>query len=301
MVTTGPRVEGIFAPVPTPFEAAGERVALERLRDNLGRWVEHPLAGVLVLGSNGELPHLDDAEADAVIATARGALPAGRILLAGTGRPSTRATLAATRRAFDLGADAVLVVTPSYYRSRMTGEALRRHYEDVALGSPGPVFLYHVPAFTGLDVSVELLLQLASAPQVGGVKDSSGEIDRITRLAAGAPPGFAVLTGSAAILAASLAAGAAGGIVAAACVMPVECAGLWRSSREGALAGVAELQAAILPLARAVTLEHGIAGLKRVLDWMGYYGGPSRAPLRELPPDAERALRACWEHSPSGR
>jgi 4-hydroxy-2-oxoglutarate aldolase len=299
MVTESPKFEGIFAPVPTPFEPSGERVALGRLRENLARWIAHGLTGVLVLGSNGELPHLDDAEADAVIAAARGALPAGRTLLVGAGRPSTLATIAATRRAFDLGADGVLVVTPSYYRARMTPDTIRRHYEDVARAAAGPIFLYHVPAFTGLDVPVDLLLRLGSEPRVRGVKDSSGALERIVALAAGAPPGFAVLTGSAGILARSLAAGAAGGIVAAACVMPAECVELWRASRAGEGERVAALQAAIDPLARAVTLEHGIAGLKRVLDWMGYYGGPVRAPLRELPPEQELELRACWERSPA--
>ena len=289
------KFDGIFPPVPTPFEPSGEHVALERLRDNLARWMEHPLTGVLVLGSNGELPHLDDAEADAVIAVARHGLPAGKTLLAGTGRPSTRATIAATRRAFELGADGVLVVTPSYYRSRMTPGALHRHYEEVAAAAAGPVFLYHVPAFTGLDVPVELLLGLAGVPGVRGVKDSSGALERIAALAKGAPPGFAVLTGSAGILAASLSAGAAGGIVAAACVMPAECAGIWNAFRAGDHERVAALQARITALARAVTVEHGIAGLKRVLDWMGYYGGPVRAPLRGLSPDQERELRTCWE------
>jgi len=160
------------------------------------------------------------------------------------------------------------------------------------------VFLYHVPAFTGLDVPVELLLGLASVPGVRGVKDSSGLLERIAGLAAGAPPGFAVLTGNAGILAASLAAGAVGGIVAAACVMPAECAGIARAFRAGDHDRVAALQARITPLARAVTVEHGIAGLKRVLDWMGYYGGPVRAPLRGLSAEQERELRACWEQPP---
>jgi 4-hydroxy-2-oxoglutarate aldolase len=296
MSTEASRFAGIFAPVPTPFEASGE-LAVARLRENLGRWLEHGLAGVLVLGSNGELPHLDDAEADAVIASARSALPTGRTLLAGAGRASTRATIAATRRAFDLGADGVLVVTPSYYRSRMTPDALRRHYEDVAQSASGPIFLYHVPAFTGLEVPVDLLLSLGANPRVQGVKDSSGDLERVSALAAGAPPGFAVMTGSAAILAASLAAGAAGGIVAAACVMPAECLDLWRAHRAGAADRVAALQARIDALARAVTIGHGVAGLKRVLDWMGYYGGPVRAPLPALSTEQERELRACWERT----
>ena len=126
------------------------------------------------------------------------------------------------------------MVTPSYYRSRMVPDALRRHYESLAEASGGPVLLYHVPAFTGIDLPVSVALELAGHPSVRGIKDSSGDLARIERLASGAPPGFVVLTGSAPILYPSLAVGAAGGVVAAACVAPADCCALWAASRNWA-------------------------------------------------------------------
>ena len=112
--------------------------------------MQTPLAGLVVLGSNGEAPLLDDAEADAVIETVRANVPRDRTLIAGVGRESTAATIDAARRAGRIGADVVLVRTPSYYKNVMTGDAFVRHYTAVADASPLPVLLYNVSMYTGV-------------------------------------------------------------------------------------------------------------------------------------------------------
>ncbi len=282
--------------MPTPFAGEGSILDLEGFRANLLRWMRHPLAGVLVLGSNGEAPLLSDAECDAVIGMAREAVPPDRCLLVGTGRASTRATVESTRRAFAAGADAVLVVTPSYYRGRMDAVALAAHYEKVADDGGGPVLLYHVPAFTGIDLPVEVVLELAQHPRIVGIKDSSGETGRIEALAGGAPAGFAVLTGSAPILHPALAAGAVGAVVAVACVAPDICCDLMEAVRHGQPAEAAALQARLTPLALAVTRGHGIPGLKALLDNLGWHGGPVRRPLRDLEPVEREDLLTTWQH-----
>ncbi len=288
-------LRGVLAPVPTAFAEDDLRFDPLRFAENLARWMESPLAGVLVLGSNGEAPLLAEAESDEVIAAARRVVPSGRTLLAGTGRASTALTVAATRRALDLGADAALVITPSYYRARMTPEALRRHYETVAEAVDEPIFLYHVPAYTGIDLPLPAILELARHPLVGGIKDSSGDVGRIGAISDAASPGFEVLTGSAPVLHASVKAGATGAVLAAACVAPVECCALYEAARAGEETRAAELQARITPLARAVTSGHGVAGLKALLDRTGYHGGPVRPPL--LPPSAHdlAALERAWD------
>ncbi len=118
----------------------------------------------------------------------------------GSGLESTSATIALTRRVADLGADAVLVLTPHYYRPQMTSEALRRHYEAVAEASPVPVLLYSVPQYTGLPIAPELSAGLAAHPRIAGIKDSSGDIGALSKLLAAAPPGFRVVCGSAPVL-----------------------------------------------------------------------------------------------------
>ena len=121
---------GVFAPLPTPFHANGE-LDTRRFRDALARWISTPLAGFVVLGSNGEAVFLDEEETDRAIATARESVPRGRSLIVGTGRESTRATIRATKRAGDLGADFVLVRTPGFFKSQMTNDAFVRHYSAV--------------------------------------------------------------------------------------------------------------------------------------------------------------------------
>jgi hypothetical protein len=103
------------------------------------------------MGTNGEASLLDDDEADLVLETARQEVPADRTLIAGVGRESTRATVAAARRAAAGGADAVLVRAPSFYRAHVPIPALVSHYTAVSDASPVPVLLYNYAAFTGVN------------------------------------------------------------------------------------------------------------------------------------------------------
>ena len=126
---------GIYPPIITPFKN-GE-VDYAGLAHNVGRWMATGLRGLLALGSNGEAALVDDDEAERIVATVREGVPRDRVLLVGTGRQSTRATIAATKRAATAGADAVLVLTPFYFKAQMTQDALADHYRAVADASPG--------------------------------------------------------------------------------------------------------------------------------------------------------------------
>jgi len=142
------RLSGVVPPLVTPFLPDGsvDHAAFEA---NLASLAAADLAGFLVLGSNGEAAALDEGEKLDLVAAARRAAP-GRFLLAGAGTESTRGTIALVRKVADLGADAVLILTPHFYRGRMSEEALRRHFTAIADASPVSVYLYSVPAFTGL-------------------------------------------------------------------------------------------------------------------------------------------------------
>jgi 4-hydroxy-2-oxoglutarate aldolase len=156
--------------------------------------VTTPLTGFVVLGSNGEAVLLDDDEADSVIAAARKSVPSGRPLIAGAGRESTRAAVEAARRAADLGADAVLVRTPAFFKPQMTSDAFVRHYTAVADASPVPVLLItHRP--TG-GTAPGGGLAAAAHPNIAGMKESGGDVAQIARIVSGTPEGFSVLAGS---------------------------------------------------------------------------------------------------------
>ena len=281
---------GIFTPIVTPFGRDGTFDA-EGMRRNVERWMATPLTGLVVLGSNGEAPQLEDNEADRVIDVVRGEVPRTRPLIAGTGRESTRATIAATQRAAAAGVDAVLVRTPSYFKSQMTTEIFVRHYTEVADASPVPVLLYNVTMFTGVTLAPDAVETLASHPNIVGMKDSGSDIGLIGEYIARTPDDFTLLAGSAATLFHALCADCDGAILALAALMPSEIVAMAALVDEGRLDEARALQRRLLPLARSVGALYGVPGLKAALDLMGYAGGPPRPPLRPVSPQTIDLLR----------
>lgn len=286
-------LRGILAPVVTPFK--DDRLDLGAFSSNLVRYGETPLAGVVVLGSNGEAALLNDAESDAVLATARAAMPAGKTFVAGTGRESTPGTIAACRRAADAGADAVLVRTPSFFKARMTTDVFIRHYEAVADASPVPVLLYNVTMFTGVTLPGEAVSALARHENIVGLKDSGSDLAIVADFIARGGDGFAVLGGSAPTLYPSLCLGACGGVLAVAGVAPDLCAGIYDLVERGRHDDALALQRRLTPLAQAVGSRFGVPGLKAALDMVGYTGGDPRAPLLPASAEARAAIRSLLE------
>src|SRR5262245_58723299 len=220
------RLAGVFAPLPTPFDEHG-RVDAARMRAALARWIASPLVGFVMLGTSGEAGLLDDQESDEVVDVARGLVPSTRPLLAGTGRESTPATIRASRRAAALGVDAVLVRTPSFFKSRMNGEALLAHYRAVADESPVPVVLYNFTAATGVNLTADTVSRLVEHPNIIGVKESGSDIAQISDLVALTSPRFRVMAGSGSTFHAALSVGVSGGILALAALLPDACVRLF--------------------------------------------------------------------------
>lgn len=283
-------LQGIFPPITTPFK--DDDLDVDGLKANVTRWMKTRLAGVLVLGSNGEGPMLDAEESVRATEAVRECVPAGKTLIVGAGEESTHATIAAVRRAARAGADVVLVRTPAYFKAQMTGDVFVRHYIAVADASPVPVLPYNVPGLTGVKLPAEAVAQLASHPNIPGVKDSSADLVQIGDLVAMTPRNFQVLVGSAPTLYASLCVGAVGGIVAAACVIPDQCVELYELARQGKHAEALALQQRITPLAKSVTSRFGVAGLKAAMDLAGYVGGLPRRPLSPAGPAVLETLRS---------
>jgi 4-hydroxy-2-oxoglutarate aldolase len=281
---------GVFPPIPTPFDASGE-VAYGALADNLARWNEHDLAGYVVLGSNGEGVLLNDEEKVRVWQVARQAIPAGKLLVAGTGCQSTRETISLTRRAAEAGADAALAFTPHYYGPKMTAEALVRHFEALAEASPIPILIYNVPKFTGVNIDAGAVARASRHPNIAGIKDTSGNITQLANTVHLAAPGFQVLAGSASFLLAGLVVGGVGGILALANVAPDKSLAIYDLFKAGRLDEAAALQRRMIPVNTAITGGFGIAGLKVALEMLGYYGGPVRSPLLPLDQHEHQELR----------
>ncbi|NXF32661.1 HOGA1 protein, partial [Nyctibius bracteatus] len=285
---------GIFPPLATPFSPMQE-VDYAQLEGNLRLYASIPFRGLVVLGSNGEYPYLAPRERLAVVSCVRQALPRDRLLLAGSGCESTQATIELTVSMAEAGADVALVVTPCYYRGAMTSAALVQHYTEVADASPIPTLLYSVPANTGLDLPLEAVLTLAQHPNIVGIKDSSGDITRMGLMVHKTrQEDFQVLAGSASFLLASYALGASGGVCALANVLGAPLCQLDRLCREGRWQEARNLQHRLIEPNVAVTRQFGIPGLKKAMEWFGYYGGPCRAPLAPLSPAQVEELRGTF-------
>jgi len=286
-------LSGIYPPIATPFK--DEEVDFAGLKHNVDRWMRTGLRGLLALGSNGEAASVDEDEAERIVATVRVGVPRDRVLLVGTGRQSTRATIAATRRAAKAGADAVLVLTPFYFKSQMTPEALADHYRAVADASPVPVLLYNFTAVTGLNMTPDTVAALSAHPNIVGLKDSNGDIGQVAGVVSRVPAGFTVLVGAAATLYPAILMGASGGVVAVANVVPDVCVELYDLATAGKHDEARRLQRRMTPLANAVTGGYGIAGLKVAMDIAGYVGGQVRKPLRAAKPEARDVLQRLFE------
>lgn len=272
---------GVFPPLPTSFDHQ-EELLTERMTENIARLNACELSGYLVLGSNGESVHLGTKEKQQVFESCRAAIPSSRLMLAGTGAQSTRETISLTRLAARCGADAALVLNPSYYKGQMSQEVLLRHYFAVADSAEIPLIIYNMPANSALDMDAATLTELSRHPNIIGLKDSGGNLTKMVQIMADAEEDFQVLAGSAGFFLPALSIGACGGILALANLAPQLCLSIFSSFQQGAHNQAADLQKKVIRLNTMVTRGWGVPALKAAMDYIGLYGGPGRKPLPEL-------------------
>jgi 4-hydroxy-2-oxoglutarate aldolase len=282
-------LRGVYPALTTPFASDGS-VSIPGLKRNIQRYNTTGLTGYLVLGSTGESVLLSKNEADEVLAAAKEAAGDGKILLAGTGAESTAETVEKTKRAADLGYHAALVKTPHYYKPVYKPDVLIAHYQRVADASPIPVLLYSVPQFTGITLETPEILALAKHPNIIGIKDSSGSVQRVGEMAADAPTQFQILVGSAAVAFPSLVTGARGVILALGSALPEMSVALFDFVSRGEIDKARELQLTMVRASKLIVAEHGIAGVKFAMDQRGYHGGIPRLPLQPLSDSSKRRI-----------
>lgn len=275
------RLHGIFPPVITNFDAAGE-IAPVQFRENLRRWVETPIDGIVLFGSNGEGALLDEDEKRKLTTFAREVVPAGYLLIAGASGESTRATIRQSRELAAAGADAVLVHPPAYFGPYLSVAALMDHFRAVADAAPVPVILYHIPKYTKVTLEPGFVADLVRHPNVAGLKDSSGDIRRFADYTKACDSTCRLFIGNGSLLYTALELGAAGGILGVANIAPSLCAEVLRNFREGRAREAGSAQERLTPLHREIVAAHGAVGCKTALDLLGWAGGAPRAPLRPL-------------------
>jgi dihydrodipicolinate synthase/N-acetylneuraminate lyase len=293
---------GILLPFTTPFKE-NEDLDLEALRANLRHWNTTGISGYVALGSTGERVNLNEREYLEVIQTAREEVPKNLTFMVGAGQQSTRQTITEIKTAASAGADAVLVITPSFYRAAITPESLVTHYTAVADASPVPIILYSMPDLTGIAIEPAVAARLSGHPNIIGMKDSSNDIPRFKQTMSLLGPDFALMTGNGTVLYDALLAGAKAAVLAVGCTAAATCLEIYRLVTQGDHEAARALQEKLTPLALAVTKRYGIGGLKAALDFVGLKGGAVRGPLRAPGEDARREisqlLEAVVKHSSS--
>ena len=177
-------LSGILPPITTPFYPDGN-VYFKKLESNVERYSRTPVAGIVVLGSTGEAIMLSDQEQRDVLKCAREATAPNKVLIAGTGIESAIETLRLTEYAAKLGYDVAMVRTPHYYKKQMQPANLLAFYRTVADRSPLPVIIYNFPQATGYDLPAELVIELAEHPNLIGIKESSGDVEKVRAMVAG--------------------------------------------------------------------------------------------------------------------
>jgi 4-hydroxy-2-oxoglutarate aldolase len=289
------KLQGIFPPITTPFDHAGNIYAA-KVQHNIEKWNRTTLTGYVVTGSTGESVLLSAEEkVELWEMVARHAAPE-KLLIAGTGVESVRETVCLTNRAAELGYKAALVKTPHYYKNLLNrADAQTLYYRAVADQARIPVIVYNIPQATGLDIPAAAVVELSHHPNIVGIKESSGNMEKVMQMIREARPGFQVTVGSAPTLWPSLLMGASGAIMAFANAAPYATIAIWEAYRTREEEAGRDWQNRIARAAVLVTTKYGIPGLKHAMDLNGYYGGPPRLPLSAPTPEAKREIEEAFQ------
>lgn len=283
-------IEGIFPALTTPFDENGD-VYWQKVRENVGHLNRLPLSGYAVCGSTGETPMLSSDERLRLLDCVREASTPEKLLVAGLASDSVHEAARVANRAAEMGYKLALALTPSYYRTQMQlAETQLRFYGELADRSQIPVLLYNMPGVTGYDLPVPLISELSRHPNIVGIKDSSGNLDKLKQTVEAVETGFRVLSGSGINFGEALHLGASGAILAIANATPQAALSVWDAFRSGQRDSAQEWQTRLGPVAKLIGTKYGIPGLKYAMDLTGFYGGPARLPFAHLTNDEQSQI-----------
>jgi len=282
------RLSGVFAPLTTPFDEQGN-ILLGKMASNIQKLNGSRLRGYLVLGTNGEFRSLSTSEQMEVLKAVVKTASPDKTIMAGTGAESTKVSIDLCHQAADIGAHYGSLITPFFFAKKMSDHALINHFVQVAEKSPIPVLLYNNPGVTGITISTTVVKEVSSHPKIVGMKDSSP--GNLSAYILSANPGFCLLAGSANFFFTALLMGAVGGVLSLANAFPEPCCKLYEIGVGGKLEEGRELQFYLMKVNQLVSGKFGVAGVKTAMDFVGFYGGPTRAPLAPLTADEKKKLR----------
>ena len=288
------KLQGIYPPVTTPFDHEGN-VYKAKVRHNIEKWNLTSLSGYVVGGSTGESVMLTAQEKLELWALIAECAAPEKLLIAGTGVESVRETVCLTNAAADMGYKAAMVRTPHYYKNLLNNAAAQMlYYRAVADQAKIPLIIYNWPQATGLDIPADAVIELSQHPNIVGIKESSGNIEKTMKMVRESKEGFNVLVGSAPTLWPSFMVGAVGAVLAYANAAPYSTIALYEAVRTREYEAARDWQNRIAEAAVLVTTKYGIPGLKYAMDLNGYYGGPPRLPLTTPSTAAKQEIEAAF-------
>lgn len=299
-IKRNPLTKGVYVPT-VAFFKADEEVDLATTEKHAAYLAHSGVTGLVTQGSNGEAVHLDREERKAITAATRRAVDAAGYssmpVIAGCGAASTRETIQLCKDSGEAGADAVLVLPPSYYKALVSNEALHAHFVAVADASPVPVLIYNFPgASSGLDLSSDDILALSQHPNIVGCKLTCGNTGKLTRVAASSKPEFLTFGGSADFTLQTLIAGGDGIIGGVANLIPRSSVRVMELYRSGKVEEAQKLQA-IVARADWGAIHGGFVAVKSALQSYRGYGGLPRRPC-VVP--SQKAIAAIHEEFREG-
>ena len=283
-------IEGIIPPHVTPFTKGGEidEAALRRL---VHFWLDNGSSGLMSCGSNGEAPYMTREERERVVEIVVDEVNGKAPVIAGTGAPSTRETIHLTQDAKDVGADAVIVVTPYYFRPRR--RELVEHYRTLLNAVDAPVILYNVPKFTGYNLDPSIVVELVEEySQIIAIKDSGGSLGQIADIIRQVGEKINVLAGTGDLILPTLLMGGRGGIVGVANVAPDLCSSIYNHYKKGQLERAKEVQMKVLYLNNILFKKYNqLSSVKEAMNQLGHPAGYPRRPSLPLTRTARKDVR----------
>lgn len=285
-----PFFTGACTALVTPF--LDGNVNYPMLEQLLKRQIDAGIPAVVICGTTGESPTLSDCEKLEMFRRAKKYTADRCLIIAGTGSNSTEHAVSLSKAAENVGADALLVVSPYY--NKATPEGLVTHYSAIAGAVHIPVIIYNVPSRTGVDIPVNVYQCLAQIPNIAGVKEASSDITKIAKIKAVCPSDFAVWSGNDDQAAAVMALGGAGVISVLSNVLPVETQALAQAALAGDFDTAADLQIRMLPLIELLFCEVNPIPVKAAMKLIGYDCGECRLPLSELSLENKKRLKAYF-------
>lgn len=285
--------KGVIAPIVTPMHEDGS-LNLEELRKQINRLIDAGIYGIFALGTNGEFYALNEAEKLAVIKTAVDEVKGRVPVYAGTGCVSTKDTVDLSKKAEDLGVDALSIISP--YFVNVSQDDIFRHFDTVAKSVKLPILLYNMPARTGNNINFGTVKKLAAAnPNIVGIKDSSGNFDNTLRYIEETGGNVKALAGNDSLILWTLLAGGAGAIAGWSNAFPKLMVSIYDNWAKGDIEAANRAQRMIRPFRDVMAMGNPNSVVKRAMNLLGYKVGPAREPAGGVNPAIDAGLKAAFE------